>query len=174
LDKVVGIKGVRDPMVTVVVSMPCYLHFVSYALTLASFYAISLHWWRLSSCIVPWVCGDVPLDIGSIRCIVGNVFGGVGWSVCRGISCRVGWNISCSVGSGIDRLHYFVFTSSLFSHWLKGTLAAALLARMIRSAPGIGTCRGSTISRTFFFNLGSGDADVSLKTLYHRRILEVV
>jgi hypothetical protein len=26
------------------------------------------------------------------------------------------------MSSGIDRLHYFVFASSLFSHWLKGIL----------------------------------------------------
>jgi hypothetical protein len=48
------------------------------------------------------------------------------------------------------------------------------LARMFRSAPGIGTRHGSTISRSSFFNLGSGDADVSLKTSYRQRIFEVV
>jgi hypothetical protein len=30
----------------------------------------------------------------------------------------------------IGRLHHFVFTSSLFSHRLKGTMAMATLARM--------------------------------------------
>jgi hypothetical protein len=45
---------------------------------------------------------------------------------------------------------------------------------MFRSALGIGTCRGSTVSRTSFFNLGSGDADVSLETSHCKRIFEVV
>jgi hypothetical protein len=85
LDGVVGIESVRDPMVRIVFSTSCYLHFVSYALTLTAFYAISQHWRRLSSCIVPWVCGDVPLDVGSISCIVDDVSGGVGWSFCLGI-----------------------------------------------------------------------------------------
>jgi hypothetical protein len=35
LNGVVGVKGVGDPMITVVVSTMCYLHFVSYASTLA-------------------------------------------------------------------------------------------------------------------------------------------
>jgi hypothetical protein len=174
LDAVVGIKGVGDPMFMIVVSTSCYLHFISYALTLASFCVISLYWRRLSSCIRPWVWGGVSLDVGSISCVVGDVAGGVGWSVCRSISCRVGWSISCSVGSGIDRLHYFVFTSPLFSHRLKGTLAETSLARTFRSAPGIGTCCGSAIPKTSFFDLGSGDTDVGLKTSYCRRIFEVV
>jgi hypothetical protein len=55
LDGIVGIKGVRDPMVTVIVSTSCYLHFVSYTLTLTAFRAVSLHRWRFSSCVLPWV-----------------------------------------------------------------------------------------------------------------------
>jgi hypothetical protein len=90
LNGVVSIKGVGDPMLTIIVSTSCYLHFVSYALTLASFYAIGLYWRRLSSCIMPWVWGGVSLDIGNVSCIVGDVAGGVGWSVCRSISCRAG------------------------------------------------------------------------------------
>jgi hypothetical protein len=43
LNGVVGIEGVGDPMFTIVVSTSCYLHFVSYALTLASFCAIGLY-----------------------------------------------------------------------------------------------------------------------------------
>jgi hypothetical protein len=74
----VGIKGVRDPMVTVVVCTPCYLHFVSYALTLTTFCAISLHRRRLSSCILPWVQSGDPLDVGGISCVVGDVAGGSG------------------------------------------------------------------------------------------------
>jgi hypothetical protein len=52
----------------------------------------------------------------------------------------IGWNISCSIGSGIGRLHHLVFTSSLFSYQLKGTIATASLARTFRSAPVVGTC----------------------------------
>jgi hypothetical protein len=43
LNGVVGIKSVRDPMFTIVVSTSCYLHFISYALMLASFCAIGLY-----------------------------------------------------------------------------------------------------------------------------------
>jgi hypothetical protein len=43
LDGVVGIESVRDPMFMIVVSTSCYLHFVSYALALASFCAIGLY-----------------------------------------------------------------------------------------------------------------------------------
>jgi hypothetical protein len=46
---VVGIKGIGDPMFRVVVSTSCYLHFVSYAVTLASFYMFGLYGRRLSS-----------------------------------------------------------------------------------------------------------------------------
>jgi hypothetical protein len=115
LNGVVGIKGIRDPMFTVVVSTPCY-HFVSYVVTMDSLCMIGLYWRRLSSCIIPGVWGSVSLDVRSISCVVGDVASGIGWSVCRSISCRVGWSISCNVGSGIDRLQYFVFTSSLFIH----------------------------------------------------------
>jgi hypothetical protein len=112
---------------------------------------------------VSWVCGGVSLNVGSVSCVVGDVASGVGWSICRGISCKVSRSISCSIGSRVDRLHDFVFTSSLFSDGLKGTLAAMSLARMFRSAPGTRTCCGSTVSRASFFDLGSGDANVSLK-----------
>jgi hypothetical protein len=42
LNGVVGVKGVRDPMLAVVVSTSSYLDFISYGVT-------------LSSCIVSWV-----------------------------------------------------------------------------------------------------------------------
>jgi hypothetical protein len=85
LDGVIGIKGVRDPMIAVVVITSCYLHFVSYALMLTTFFAISLHRWRLGSCVFPWVCSGVCLGVGSIGCIVGdvahNVDDSAGWSI---------------------------------------------------------------------------------------------
>jgi hypothetical protein len=169
LNGIVGIEGVGDTMFTIIVSTSCYLHFISYALTLASFCAIGLYWRRLSYCIMPGVWGGVSLDIGSVSCIVSDVTGGIGWSVCRGISCRVGWSVSYNIGSGIDRLYYFVFSLYLFSHRLKGTLAATSLARTIRS-----TTFRSAVSRTSFFDLCSGDTNIGLKTSYRRRIFEVV
>jgi hypothetical protein len=140
LDGVVGIKGVKDQMVTVIVSIPCYLHFVSYALTLTTFYAISLHRRWLSSCILPWICSGILLDIGNITCNVGNVASGVGCNIGQSVSCRISWSISCNISGGIGGLHHLVFTSSLFSHRLKRTMATASLARMFQSAPGVGTC----------------------------------
>jgi hypothetical protein len=37
-------------------------------------------------------------------------------------------------------LHYFVFTSSLFSYRLKGTIVATSLARTFRYTSGVGAC----------------------------------
>jgi hypothetical protein len=129
LDVVVGIKSVRDPMVAVVVSTSCYLHFASYTSTLTTFSVVSLHRWRLGSCVLPWVCSGVC----SISCIVGDVArsvdGGIGWRIGCGIHSRIGGRVNCGVGSGVGRLHYFIFTSSLFSYRLKGTVAATSLAR---------------------------------------------
>jgi hypothetical protein len=45
----------------------------------------------------------------------------------------------------VDRLHYFVFALSFFSHQVEGTLAMTSLARTLRSASGVGTCCGSAI-----------------------------
>jgi hypothetical protein len=106
-----------------------------------------------------WVCDDISLNVGSVSCIVGDVASGVG----RGIGCRVSWTISCSISSGIDQLHYFIFTSSLFSYWLKGTLAATSLASTFQSTPGVGTCCGSAVSKTSFFDLGGGDINNGLE-----------
>jgi hypothetical protein len=174
LDRVVGIEGVRVPMLMIVVSTSCYLHFVSYALTLTFFCAVGLYWMRLSSCIMPWVRGSIPLGVGSVSCVIDDVASGIGWSVCWSVSCRVSWSIRCNISSGIDRLHHFVFTSSLFSHWLKDNLAATSLARTFRSTPGVGTCCGSAISWTSFFDLDGGDANVGLKMSDRQRVFEVV
>jgi hypothetical protein len=102
LDGVVGVKGVKDPMFAVVVSTSCYLDFISYAVTLASFCTIGLDQRRLSSYVVSWVRSDVCLNIGSIDCVVDDVTSSICWVVCWGISRRVGWSVGCSIGSGID------------------------------------------------------------------------
>jgi hypothetical protein len=86
----------------------------------------------------------------------------------------VSWSISCSIGSGVDRLHHFIFTLSHFSHRLMGTLVTTSFVWMFRSAPGIRTCCRSSISWACFFELGSGNAEVSLKSSNCRRIFEVV
>jgi hypothetical protein len=114
-------------MFVVIVSTPCYLHFISYAVTLASFRPIGLDWRRLSSYIVPEVWSGVSLDVGSVGCVVDNVDSDIGQSV----RWRFGWSISYSVGSGVDRLRYFVFASSLFSHRVEGALTATSLVRML-------------------------------------------
>jgi hypothetical protein len=49
LNEVAGVKGVGVPMFAIVVRTSFYLHFISYALTLASFCAMLLYWRRLSS-----------------------------------------------------------------------------------------------------------------------------
>jgi hypothetical protein len=61
--------------------------------------------------------------------IADNVGGSIGWCIGRSVICGIRWSISFSIGSGIDRLHYFVFTSSLFSYQLKRTIAVTSLAR---------------------------------------------
>jgi hypothetical protein len=108
LNWVVGVKGVRDPMLAIVVSTSSYLNFISYAVALASLDTIGLDQRRLSSCIVSWVWSDVCLNIGSIGCIVDDVISIIGQSICWSISHRVGWSVGCSIGSGFDRLRYFV------------------------------------------------------------------
>jgi hypothetical protein len=131
LDKVVGVKGVRDPMLTVVVCMSSYLNFISYAVTLTSLRTIGLDRRRLSSCIASWIWGGVPLDVGSVGCIVGGIASSIGRGICWSISRWVGWSIGCSVSSGIGRLYYFIFASAFFSYRLEGTLATTSLARTL-------------------------------------------
>jgi hypothetical protein len=112
-------------MLAVAVSTSSYLDFISYAVTLTSFHTIGLDRRRLSSCIMSWIRGGVPLDVGSVGCIVGDITSSIGWSV------------GCSISSGIGRLHYFVFASTFFSHRVEGTLAMTSLARTLRSASGV-------------------------------------
>jgi hypothetical protein len=131
LDGVVCVKGVRDPVLTIVVSTSSYLDFISYAVALASFRTIDLDQRRRSSCVESWVRSDVCLDIGSIGCVVGDVTSGVDLIICWGVSHRIGWSVGRSVGSKVDRLCYFIFTSSFFSHRVEGTLATMSLARTL-------------------------------------------
>jgi hypothetical protein len=131
LDGVVGVEGVRYPMLAVVVCTPSYLDFISYAVAPNSFCMIRLDRRRLSSCVVSWIWGRVPLDVGSVGCIVGGVASGISRGVCWSISRRVGWSVGCSVSSRISRLHYFVFTSPFSSHRVEGTLATTSLSRAL-------------------------------------------
>jgi hypothetical protein len=122
LDGVVGFKGVRDPVLAIVVGTSSYLDFISYTVALASIGTIGLDQRRLSSCAVSWVWSGVPLNIDSIGCVVDDVTSIIDRNVC--------WSIGCSIGSWVDRLCYYVFTSTFFSHRVEGTLATTSLARM--------------------------------------------
>jgi hypothetical protein len=170
LDRIVSIKGVRYPMLAVVVCAPSYFDFISYAVAPTSLCTIGLDQRRLHSCIASWIWWRVSLDVSSTGCIVG----GISRAICRSISHWVGSSIGCSVGSGVSRLHYFVFASSIFSHRVEGTLATTSLARTLRSASGIGTCRRSTVSGASFLDLSSRDTDVGLEAPDCWRIFEVV
>jgi hypothetical protein len=127
---------------------------------------------------VSWVWSGVSLNIGSIGYIVDGVTSSIGqsicWSISRTVGWSIGWSISCSIGSGVGQLCYFVFASTFFSHRVEGALATTSLARTLQSSSGVGTCCGSAISRTSFFDLSSCDADVGLEALDHWRIFEVI
>jgi hypothetical protein len=125
---------------------------------------------------VPWVRSDICLNIGSIGCVVGDITSSIRRAICWGISRRFGWSVGCSTGSGVDRLCYFVFASSLFSYRVGGTLATMSLARTLRSASasGVGTCCGSDVSRASFFDLSGCNMDVGLEASDHWRIFEVI
>jgi hypothetical protein len=170
LDRVVGVEGVRESMLAVVVCTPSYFDFISYAVTPTSLCTIGLDQRRLSSCIASWIWGRVSLDVSNIGCIIGGISRGVCWSISR----WVGWSIGYNVSSGISRLHYFIFTSSFFSHRVEGTLATTSLARTLRSASGIGTCCRSTVSGASFLDLGSCNTDIGLEAPDRWRIFKVV
>jgi hypothetical protein len=174
LDRVVDVESVRDSTLTVVVCPPSYFDFISYAVTPASLCTIGLDWRRLSPCIASRIWGRVSLDVSSIGCIVGGVASGINRGVCWSISRWVGWSIGRSVSSGVTRLHYFVFTSSFFGHRVEGTLATTSLARTLRSASGIGTCRRSTVSEASFLDLSCCNTDVDLEASDRWRIFKVV
>jgi hypothetical protein len=173
LDGVVGVEGVRYPMLAVVVCTSSYLDFISYVVSSASPCSIRLDRRRLSSCIASWIWGGVHLDFGSVGCIVGGV-ASISWGICWSISRWIGWSVGCSTSSRIGRLHHFIFTSPFFSYQVKRTLASMSLSRTLRSASGIGTCCGSAVSGTSFFNLSGCNADIGLEVPDCWRIFEVV
>jgi hypothetical protein len=104
--------------------------FISYAVVPTSFCTIRLDRRKLSSCIASWIWGGVPLDIGSVGCIVGGV-ASISWGICWSISHWVGWSVGCSVSRWISRLHYFVFTTPFFSHRVERTLGSTSLSRSL-------------------------------------------
>jgi hypothetical protein len=126
MDGVVGVKRVKDPVLTIVVSTSSYLDFISYTVALASLCTIDLDRRRRSSCGVSWIRSDVFLSIGYV---VGDVTSGIDLIVCWGVSHRIGWSIRRNVGSRVDWLCYFIFASSFFSHRVEGTLSTTSLAR---------------------------------------------
>jgi hypothetical protein len=161
-------------MLAVVVCAPSYFDFISYAVMPTSLCTTGLDRRRLSPGIASWIWGRVSLDVNSIGCIVGGIASCISRGVWCSISRWVGWSIGCSVSNEVTQLHYFVFTSSFFSHRVEGTLATTSLARTLRSAYGIETCRKSTISRASFLNLRSCNTDVGLEAPNRERIFKVV
>jgi hypothetical protein len=104
LDGVVGIEGVRDPMLTVVVSTSSYLNFISYVVALASLYTIGLDQRRLSSYIVSWVWGDIPLNMDDIGCVIDDVASVISRGICWSIGCSVGRSVCYDIGGWVDWL----------------------------------------------------------------------
>jgi hypothetical protein len=129
LNGVVGVKGVRDPVLAVVVSTSSYLDFISDAVALASLWMIGLDQRRLSSGVVSWVRSDVCLSIGSVGCVVGDVISVIDRSVCWSVGWSVGCSVGCSIGSWVGRLCYFIFAPTFFSYLVEGTLAMTSLVR---------------------------------------------
>jgi hypothetical protein len=82
LDRVVGVKGVKDPVLAIVVSTSSYLDFISYAVALASLNTIGLDQRRLSSCVMSWVRSDICLNNGSTVCVVDDVTSDIGRVIC--------------------------------------------------------------------------------------------
>jgi hypothetical protein len=66
LDRVVGVEGVRYPMLAFVVCAPGYFDFLSYAVRPTSLCTIGLDQRSLSSCIASWILWRVSLDVSSI------------------------------------------------------------------------------------------------------------
>jgi hypothetical protein len=79
-------------MLAVVVCTPSYLDFISYAVVPTSFCMIRLDRRRLSSCVASCFWDGVPLDIGSVGCILGGV-ANISQCICWSISRWVGWSV---------------------------------------------------------------------------------
>jgi hypothetical protein len=130
LNGVIGVKEIRDPVVAVVVSMACYLHFISYGLTLIALSVCGLCWWRLSSHVLSCItCGVLLLGANSTGGVVG------------GITSSVGSWIGYCIGNNVDWLHDFILTTSLFVHGLKGSIVVVVttMAGLLRPTPRVGT-----------------------------------
>jgi hypothetical protein len=125
LDGMIGVKGIRDPVVAVVVSMACYLRFISYGLTLIALRACSSCWLRLSSRILSCITGDVLL-LGTIK--IGGVVDNIVSGKTSGISSWIG----CCIGRNIDWLHDLNLTTSLSGHGLKLSIVV-VVTTMARS-----------------------------------------
>jgi hypothetical protein len=67
LDGVVGTEGVRDPMFTIIISTSCYLHFISYTLTLVSFcgHYVKTHFGN--GCELLLVMGITPVTFQALQ-----------------------------------------------------------------------------------------------------------
>jgi hypothetical protein len=96
LDGVVGVKGVRDPVLAIVVSTSSYL-----AVALASLSTIGLDQRRRSSCVVSWVRSNVCLNIGSIGCVVGDVTSGVGRAVAGALATGLAGALAAAFAAGL-------------------------------------------------------------------------
>jgi hypothetical protein len=157
LDWVIGVKGIMDPVVTMVVGTACYLRFISYGLALITPGACGLCWWRLSSRVLSCITGDVLL-LGA------SSIGGVVDGIARSMTGDIGSWIGRCVGNNVNWLHDFILTTSLFSHGQKGSVivVVTMMAGSLQPTPGVGTCGRSAVSWTSFFDLGGGNVNVSL------------
>jgi hypothetical protein len=119
LGGVIGVQGIQNSVVAVILGMMLDLHFISYRMTLllaASEDAYSSYLWRLSSNILSYVANGVLLLVRSgVSQIVGDVVG------------NITGGITDSVGGSVGQLHDFVLTTSLFSHGLKRSIAVMMM-----------------------------------------------
>jgi hypothetical protein len=133
---VISVKGIRDPIVAVVISTSCYFQFILHVLTLTALRVIGLHWWGLSSHVLSCVGSALLLGASSI--------GGIVLCIARGVTSNdsswVGCCIGSDVGSGVYRLCDFIFASSLFSQGLKGGIVVMSLPRSLQPTPRVGAC----------------------------------
>jgi hypothetical protein len=101
LDGVFGVKGVRDPMLAIVVSTSSYLNFISYAVALASLSTIDLDQRRWSSCVVSWVRSDVCLNIGSIGVLLVTLAAALAWSFAGALATGLAGALAAALAAGL-------------------------------------------------------------------------